>query len=110
MVQKGMYNVVNSSATSLDRLYGNLGVNVAGKTGTAQVNLNIPHHALFVAYAPYEDPEISMTCVIPNGYTSANTAKMGREVLGFYFNGENKEALLSGNVTAGAATNIVVSD
>lgn len=110
MVQRGMYNVVNTSANSLDRLYGDMGVLVAGKTGTAQVSKNIPHHALFVAYAPYEDPKVSMTCVIPNGYASANAAKMGREVLGFYFNGENKEALLSGKVTAGSVTNIKVSD
>jgi penicillin-binding protein 2 len=110
MVQRGMYDVVNTSANSLDILYRDLGVSVAGKTGTAQVSKNIPHHALFVAYAPYEDPEISLTCVIPNGYASANAAKMGREVLGFYFNGENKEALLSGDVTAGSATNIKVSD
>lgn len=109
-VQRGMYLVVNSTANSLDKLYGDLGVTVAGKTGTAQVSANYPNHALFVAYAPYEDPEISMTCVIPNGYASANAAKMGREVLGFYFNGENKEALLSGNVTAGTTTSIKVSD
>lgn len=109
-VQNGMYLVVNSSANGLDRMYKDLGVTVAGKTGTAQVSLNIPHHALFVGYAPYEDPQISMTCVIPNGYASANAAKMGREVLGYYFNGENKEALLSGNVTAGTATSITVSD
>ena len=109
-VQRGMYLVVNSSANGLDYMYRDLGVTVAGKTGTAQVSKNIPHHALFVGYAPYEDPQISMTCVIPNGYASANAAKMGREVLGFYFNGENKEALLSGNVTAGTATSITVSD
>lgn len=110
MVQRGMYLVVNSSASSLDRIYGDLGVAVAGKTGTAQVSKTKPHHSLFMAYAPYEDPEISITCVIPNGYASANAAKMGREVLGYYFNGENKEALLNGDITAGSATNIKVSD
>lgn len=110
MVQRGMYLVVNSSASSLDRIYGNLGVSVAGKTGTAQVSKTKPNHALFVGYAPYENPEISITCIIPNGYASANAAKMGREVLGYYFNGENKETLLNGDITAGSATNITVSD
>ncbi len=110
MVQRGMYLVVNSSANSLDRLYKDLGVTVAGKTGTAQVSKTKPHHSLFIAYAPYEDPKISITCIIPNGYASANAAKMGREVLGYYFNGENKEALLNGDITAGSATNITVSD
>lgn len=109
-VQLGMYNVVNTTTNSLNQLYGDLGVKVAGKTGTAQVSTTHPNHALFAAYAPYDDPEISVMIVIPNGYTSANAAYIGREILGFYFNGENKEALLSGNVKAGNATTIHISD
>lgn len=110
LVRRGMYLVVNTSTNSLDKLFGDLGVTVAGKTGTAQVSTTHPHHALFVSYAPYEDPEICVTVVIPNGYASANAAKVGREVMGVYFNGENMEDLLSGDVQAGAATNIRVSD
>lgn len=109
-VQLGMYNVVNTSTNSLNGLYGSLGVKVAGKTGTAQVSTTHPNHALFAAYAPYDDPQISMIVVIPNGYSSANAAYIGREVLGLYFNGENKEALLSGEVKAGNATTIRISD
>jgi len=110
VVHEGMYLVVNTSANSLNTLFGDLGVRVAGKTGTAQVSLNNPHHALFVSYAPYEAPEISVSVVIPNGYASANAAKVGREVMGFYFNDENKDELLSGDYTAGTATNIQISD
>ncbi|MCR5431258.1 MAG: hypothetical protein K6E95_01730 [Lachnospiraceae bacterium] len=109
-VQKGMYNVVNTSANSLNDLYGDLGFEVAGKTGTAQVSLTHPSHALFISFAPYDDPEISVTVVIPNGYASANAAKLAREVYGLYFNDENKEALLSGDLTTTSVTNIVVSD
>ena len=109
-VQKGMYNVVNTSANSLNNLYGDLGFEVAGKTGTAQVSLTHPSHALFISFAPYDDPEISVTVVIPNGYASANAAKLAREVYGLYFNDENKEALLSGDLTTTSVTNIVVSD
>ncbi|MBQ9119959.1 MAG: hypothetical protein IJY09_07925 [Lachnospiraceae bacterium] len=109
-VQKGMYDVVNTKANSLDKLYGDLGVEVAGKTGTAQVSTTKPHHALFAAYAPYDEPEISVMIVVPNGYASANAAYIGREVLGLYFNDENKEALLSGDVKAGNVTNIKISD
>lgn len=110
LVHKGMDLVVNTSTNSLDRLFGDLGVRVAGKTGTAQVSTNHPHHALFVAYAPYEDPEIAVTVVIPNGYASANAAKVGREVMGVYFKNENLDDLLSGNIQVGSATNIRVSD
>ncbi len=109
-VQKGMYNVVNTSANSLNNLYGDLGFEVAGKTGTAQVSLTHPSHALFISFAPYDDPQISVTVVIPNGYASANAAKLAREVYGLYFNDENKEALLSGDLTTTNVTNIVVSD
>ena len=109
-VQQGMYNVVNTSTNSLNRLYGDLGVKVAGKTGTAQVSTTHPNNALFAAYAPYENPEISVIVVIPNGYSSANAAYIGREIMGYYFKGENKEALLSGDVKAGNATTIHISD
>ncbi|MDE7325350.1 MAG: penicillin-binding protein [Lachnospiraceae bacterium] len=109
-VQLGMYNVVNTTTNSLNRLYGDLGVKVAGKTGTAQVSTTHPHNALFAAYAPYDDPEISVIIVVPNGYASANAAYIGREVMGLYFNGENKEALLSGEIKAGNATTIHISD
>lgn len=109
-VKMGMYNVVNTSTNSLNTLYGNLGVAVAGKTGTAQINPSTPHHALFVSFAPYENPEICVVVVIPNGYKSANAAYIAREVLGLYFNNENKAELLSGNVKAGTVTSIKVSD
>ncbi|MBR5968350.1 MAG: hypothetical protein IK001_07120 [Lachnospiraceae bacterium] len=109
-VQKGMYDVVNTSANSLNTLYGDLGFKVAGKTGTAQVSLTHPSHGLFISFAPYSSPEVSVTIVIPNGYASANAAKLAREVYGLYFNDENKEELLSGDLTTTNVTNITVSD
>ena len=109
-VKQGMYNVVNTSTNSLNTLYGNLGVTVAGKTGTAQINPSTPHHALFVSFAPFENPEVCVTVVLPNGYKSANAAYTARDVMGLYFNNENKAELLSGNVKAGSVTNITVSD
>ncbi len=109
-VQKGMYDVVNTSANSLDRLFGDIGVKVAGKTGTAQVSLTHPSHALFVSFAPFEKPEICVTVILPNGYASANAAKTAREVYGLYFNEENKEDLLSGDLTTTNVTSISVSD
>jgi ABC-type spermidine/putrescine transport system permease subunit II len=109
-VQLGMYNVVNTSANSLNTIYGDLGFTVAGKTGTDQVSLTHPSHGLFISFAPYEDPEISVTVVLPNGYASANAAKLAREVYGLYFNDENKEGLLSGDIKTTTVTDINVSD
>lgn len=79
-VHQGMRNVVQYSAGS-GELINQIHVNVAGKTGTAQESEVKPDHALFVSYAPYENPEVSVTCVIQNGYSSANA----RELAGFIY-------------------------
>ena len=65
--------------------YSDLAVNVAGKTGTAQESKSRPNHALFVSFAPYEDPEISVTVRVANGYTSDYAAQIAREVYKYYF-------------------------
>ncbi len=109
-VRGGMYKVVSSKTNSLYKIYDNLGIKVCGKTGTAQVSDTIPSHALFASFAPYENPEISVMVVIPNGYQSANAAYIAREVYGLYFNHENMEDLLNGNIKAGTATTIEISD
>lgn len=84
-VQEGMYNVVNTPGGSVYSQYHNLGVTVAGKTGTSQISKFVPNNALFVSYAPFENPEISVTAVIPNGYTSGNAADLTKDIYRLYF-------------------------
>lgn len=109
-VKLGMYQVVNAETSSLRKVFSDLNVKVAGKTGTAQVSLNHPNNALFISFAPYSAPQICTTVVIPNGYASANAAYVCREIYGFYFENENREALLSGNVFAGTVLDIELGD
>ena len=94
-VQKGMYMVANEQGGSVYRLYNDLGVTVAAKTGTSQISLNRPNHALFVSYAPYEKPEVSVTVVIPNGHSSGNAAETARDIYQLYFNLGNQEELVT---------------
>jgi len=86
-VQKGMYLVLNSS-DSTGRLYKQLGFEAAGKSGTAQVSDTKPSHVLFVSYAPYVNPEIAVTVVIPNGYASGNAVDFGYVVYDYYYNSD----------------------
>lgn len=79
-VHAGMRAVVSAN-TPASELINRVSVNVAGKTGTAQESDIRPNHALFVSYAPYENPEVSVTCVIQNGYSSGNA----RELAGFIY-------------------------
>lgn len=104
-VKLGMYRVVYADSSTLRDVFSDLSVKIAGKTGTAQVSLNHPNNALFISFAPYSAPEVCVTVVIPNGYGSANAAYVAREVYGFYFEDENRDALLSGNVLAGNIEN-----
>lgn len=83
-VQKGMYLVLNSS-DSTGRQYKKLGITAAGKSGTAQVSDTKPSHVLFVSYAPYENPEIAVTVVIPNGYSSGYAVDMGYTIYDYYY-------------------------
>ena len=71
-------------------MYEKQGMKVAGKTGTAQENKKRPNHALFISYAPYDNPDITMTVVVPNGYTSANAAEIARDIYKYYFGKASK--------------------
>ena len=82
-VHEGMRRVITNSSTR--RIFQNLPVSVAGKTGTAEENKNRGNHAFFVSFAPYENPEIAVTVNIPYGYTSANAATLGERVYEYYY-------------------------
>ncbi len=90
-VQKGMYLVTNSN-DSTGRLYDTLGFETAGKSGTAQVSDTKPSHVLFVSYAPYKNPEIAVTVVIPNGYASGNAVDFGYVVYDYYYHSDTYDA------------------
>ena len=57
---------------------------IAGKTGTAQ-QTGHANHGLFVGYAPYDDPEITIAVRIANGYSSHNAATAARNVISYYY-------------------------
>ncbi len=98
LIHQGMYKVGNGARSSSSKIFKDFGITVAGKTGTAQESKSKPNHALYVSYAPYEAPEISITTVIPNGHGSGNAVELTRDVYSYYFNLEDKEKLVSGPV------------
>ena len=82
-VQQGMRQVVTNSSTK--RVFDGLDVHVAGKTGTAQESQKRGNHAFFTSFAPYENPEISVTVSIPNGYSSSNAAMVAKHVYRYFY-------------------------
>ena len=77
--------------------YADLDVNVAGKTGTAQEDRSRPNHALFISYAPYEDPEISVTVRVANGYTSSYSAQIAKDVYAYYYGLKEEDEIITGS-------------
>lgn len=101
-IHKGMRNVVLKKS-----YYNELDVKVAGKTGTAQESKSRTNHALFVSYAPYENPEIVVCTRIAFGYTSEYAANVTRDIYKYYYKLEEEDNLLTGaaEVPEAAITN-----
>ncbi len=78
---------------------------VAGKTGTAQESKTRPPHALFIGYAPYNNPEIALAVRIANGYSSMNTISLAKDILKYYFEIGDAEELLTGRASTDHFTN-----
>ncbi len=84
-IHQGLVAVTQPGGTSERTYFGNLEniylwkdlpFKVAAKTGTAQVAndpLDLKSHAWFSAYAPAEDPEITMTMVIEAGRSGSSS-------------------------------------
>ncbi len=96
LIHSGMLKVTSGSEGTLRKTFENIPISVAAKTGTAQEKETKPNHALCVAYAPYENPEVSIVTVIPNGYASGYAAEVVRDVVKAYFNLADEEEILNG--------------
>ncbi|MCM1184115.1 MAG: penicillin-binding transpeptidase domain-containing protein [Roseburia sp.] len=99
-IHTGMRRVIQSKS-----YYDDLAVNVAGKTGTAQESRTRTNHAVFISYAPYEDPEISITVRIAFGYDSGYAAQTARDVYKYYYGLAGEDELLTGTAEVPEATN-----
>ena len=101
-LQSGMRMMAEKSSLLKD-----FQVPVAGKTGTAQQVKTRPNHALFVGFAPYGNPEVSIATRIAYGYTSHNAVDISRDILSVYFGINKAEQLINGqakNVSGGSNT------
>lgn len=70
-----MVDVVESGSGTSARISG---VQVAGKTGTAETTAQDPPHAWFTAFAPAETPRVAVAVVVENGGSLGNEATGGR--------------------------------
>ncbi|XOZ33536.1 penicillin-binding protein 2 [Halomonadaceae bacterium KBTZ08] len=100
-VINAMEDVVHGTRGTARRINRGLNYRMAGKTGTSQVfslegeeydedeiAKRMRDHALFVAFAPVDDPEIAVSVLVENGGSgSATAAPVAREVTDAWING-----------------------
>jgi penicillin-binding protein 2 len=98
-VVRGMTNVIHNVRGTAHRIARGLQYKIAGKTGTAQVfgiaqdeeyeeenvTKKLRDHALFMAFAPVEDPRIAVSVVVENGgHGSSVAAPIARKIMDAY--------------------------
>ncbi|OGU16183.1 MAG: penicillin-binding protein 2 [Ignavibacteria bacterium GWB2_35_12] len=84
IVQKGMWDVVNSGAGTASSVYIQ-GIEVCGKTGTAQ-NPHGRDHSWFICFAPMKNPQIAICVFVENaGFGGVVAAPIARNFLMAYF-------------------------
>lgn len=84
-IKKGMVDGV-TQWYGTSHLLADLPFPVAAKTGTAQINANTKTNALFVGYAPVDNPQIAILVLIENAREgSLNTVPVAKDVLRWYY-------------------------
>ncbi len=79
LVKKGMKMAKENTSTTKKYKFS-----FGAKTGTAQISKD-SNNALITAFAPYNDPEITVSCVIEQGFSGVNAAPTVLKVISHYF-------------------------
>ncbi len=84
-IKKGMLSVTSETGGTSYIVFKNSDIQVAGKTGTAQVP-NGNNNGIFVGFAPYDNPKIAVVAVIEHGGEGTYTANVVKPIMEEYFN------------------------
>lgn len=106
IVRKAMTSVVNDHGTAVASKLPLDGIQMAGKTGTAQVfrlgerghqgNWALRDHALFIAFAPADKPRYAIGCIIEHGgFGASAAAPVVRDSMTYLFDRQKALAILA---------------
>lgn len=110
-IKKGMWLVVNGEkGTARLASLSDIGIAVAGKTGTAQIPGKAPI-AWFCGFAPYENPEIALLVLVEEGgYGGLTAAPLARELFKTYFSLAKNEEINKLFATASLSNRLSKND
>lgn len=86
-VKMGMLSVTTDEVGTGATAFSDYPIKVGGKTGTAEAVGGA--HGIFIAFAPYDNPEIAVAVVLEHGNSSSTAASVARDILDSYFFADN---------------------
>ncbi len=89
-ILKGMKGVTSEEGGTAYSTFADFDIELGGKTGSAQTDVNGKINGWFVGFAPYNEPEIAVVVLVENAGSGAYTAEVARDILQEYF-GMNME-------------------
>ena len=81
-VKEGMLSVTEDGTGRV--ALGDYPIKVGGKTGTSQVQGKVDH-SVFIAFAPFDNPEIAISVVLEHGNSGFSAGTVVRNILDAYF-------------------------
>ncbi|MBQ7736385.1 MAG: hypothetical protein IJT62_00950 [Oscillospiraceae bacterium] len=84
-IHYGMWGVIYDPASTLTDTWLSCSEIVGAKTGTAQRGEGLVNNAMFILYAPYENPEIAISIAVEKGGAGATLSPVARQVVDYYF-------------------------
>ncbi len=91
LIKEGMKGVVDEQDGTAGKYFSKWKYrnDIAAKTGTAQTTaIDLENNGWFVAFAPFENPEIAVAVFIPNGLSGGNASLAAREFIEWYLDQE----------------------
>ena len=90
IVRKGMKGVTSESGGTAYYIFSDLGIDIAGKTGSAETSTKGRVNGWFAGFAPYDNPEIAVVVLIENAGAGGNVAPVAKEIIKSYFGTDAK--------------------
>ena len=100
LVMTGMNEVVNEGGTAA-KIFRDYPIEIGGKSGTAQRAGQEHDNGIFVAFAPYDDPEIVVCVVGEKAESGSNVAPVVRDIFDAYFGSRDESDHISTEYTMG---------
>lgn len=83
LIKEAMRSVTEDGSAS--SIFSRYPISMGGKTGTAQINETSSDNAIFVAFAPFDSPELVVSIVVEHGNSGTETGLAVRDVFDYYF-------------------------